>query len=73
MASSTQYKYKKVCPDCDGSPFREIPNSGASLLWGLIRTPNKGIICKKCMGAGFILPKEIILAIDRFEPKKIIY
>ena len=73
MAINSLYRYAKICPDCNGLPCREVPNTGTTLLWGLIGTPNVTIICARCRGAGKILPKEVILSPSQIAPLKITY
>ena len=70
MAESTQSKYKKVCPKCNGNFVIGWRQHKCS-LFGLIGSPPTPILCD-CKW-GYIFPKEIILVANMSEPKEIIF
>jgi len=59
--------YNKVCPACDGNPYRFIK---WERYWFIFVRPIYRI-CRFCGGAGFIKPKKVIQRLDEFEPEVI--
>ena len=65
-ATTIMSQYGKTCPDCNGKPFRRVPNTG-KIYWFIFKTPDTLMCCAKCKGAGMIEPKEVILHPDKLE------